>query len=759
MIAALGAVSVGLLLGLCGLGSYLFFGQDKPPDRLQANQDKPAADQKATTDNPPPKIDVPKVSLPGDGPKRDDKKPSPREEKKPLPPPAEAIRRRHRNSVERLNRYRKGAGLGSVQLDEELTRGCQAHAKYLARHFDPLKPDAFSLGAEDPTKPGYSVDGERAGESALIVFAEPGKAVERWMAQMVSRTPLLNPEMLRVGVGFEKSAQGQWICVLDTQRGHGDLIVVYPAPKQADVPLSFTGGPELPNLKTTAGYPITITFPAGKHVKAAELDLRDDQGRILDGWLWTPEKPVRPGAQHNTIALVPKAMLRANEVYYAKASAQVDGKPWTLAWSFSTEEDGDTKGIWAAKALALVNGFRAHAGLKPVTLDETLSRGCVAHARYLSLNEGHPALQGLKAHDEDMSLAGASKEGQTAGKASDIAIGDTEPTDGVESWMATLYHRVPILEPNLRTIGFGCARGRRFGWVTVLNVVTGRDKSPRPHAVFYPVPDQTDVPLNFPNGGEEPNPIPDDKDGRAGYPITAFFPRGATPTEATGKLTNPAGNEIPVWFSSGEKIANPKYPNHQGDTICLIAKDPLAANTTYHVHLQGQVAGKAWEKKWKFTTGEAGATVAQAIRQVVARANDYRAKAGLAPLTLDDDLGRGCQRHAEYLVKHAEMLQKTGGSVNDEDPLLPGFTAEGRRRPTVSRFHERSDPVHPDRRHDGRLLPRLSARSRLAADRLRLRPRHWPRLALRARYQWRQRGRTHHPLAGAQPRRRADRRF
>jgi uncharacterized protein YkwD len=304
----------------------------------------------------------------------------------------------------------------------------------------------------------------------------------------------------------------------------------------------------------------------------------------------------------------------------------------------------------------------------------------LAHARYLAINEGHPALQGLKAHDEDLTLPGSSKEGQKAGKASDIAIGDYEPIDGVDAWMATLYHRVPILEPNLSSIGFGCARGRRFGWVTVMNVLTGRDKAPRPRPVFYPVPDQIDVPVNFPNGGEEPTPIPDDTDGKAGYPITAFFPSEEPLVNATGKLINAAGEDVPCWFSSPEKLANPKLKKeYQGTTVCLIAKDPLAPNTTYQVQIQGQLAGKAWQKKWKFTTGDSGATVAQATRQVLERANHFRASAGLNALTLDENLSRGCQLHAEYLARHAAMLQKTSASVNDEDPLLPGFTADGRR--------------------------------------------------------------------------------
>ena len=247
--------------------------------------------------------------------------------------------------------------------------------------------------------------------------------------------------------------------------------------------------------------------------------------------------------------------------------------------------------------------------------------------------------------------------------------------------MATLYHRVPILEPNLQAIGFGCARGRRFGWVTVMNVLSRRQDGPRPHAVFYPAADQIDVPLSFPATGEEPNPIPDDKDGKAGYPHhgDSLFPRVPL-KNASATLTDGAGQEVACWFSSPEKLANPNYDaGFQGTAICLIAKDPLKAHTTYHVHLQGRLAGESWEKKWKFTSGDAGVTVAQASRQVVDHINYYRAQAGLAPITRDDNLGFGCQAHAEYLVKHAELIQKTNSSVNDEDPLLPGFTADGRR--------------------------------------------------------------------------------
>jgi uncharacterized protein YkwD len=674
VIAALTGAGACAMLGLA-IGIYFFFLHAKPADPQHANTDQVGVEKKKEpakiNGDPPKKVgDLSKKEV-----KTEDKKKTPQEKE----PPAQPYAKWADQFVERLNRQRKRAGLDRVTLDAELSRGCLAHAKYLAKHVDPRKVDAAQLSEEDPKKSGFSIEGQWAGQNAMVAFAEPLVALEKWMGRLFSRALLLTPEMQSVGIGFEPTGQGNWICVLDPVRGRGEPIVVFPAPKQTDVPLSFSGGPEVPDPKAAAGFPVTVTLPPARKVTDVRIELRDEKDKLVEGWTWTPEKPVPSGRQHNTIALVPKGLLHRGAVYQVKASAQVDGKLWNLAWSFTTEDDSDSKGIWAKKALARVNAYRAHAGLKPVELDGLLSRGCLAHARYLIINEGHPALQGLNAHDENLDLAGASEEGRSAGKASNIAVGDFEPIDGVDAWMATLYHRVPILEPNLKTIGFGCARGRRQGWVAVMNVSSGRGEEPRPGPLFYPAPDQTGVPLSFPNGGEEPNPIPDDKTGRAGFPITASFPHDKPLKNAIGKLTSSQGIETPCWFSAPEKPANPKEEARQGNTVCLIPKEPLAANATYHVRLQGQLGDKAWDKKWKFTTGEGGLSVPTATRLVVDRLNQYRAKAGLSAIVLDEKLSYGCQLHAEYLARNAEVLLKKNASVNDEDVNLPGFTREGLR--------------------------------------------------------------------------------
>src|SRR4051812_21444357 len=69
-----------------------------------------------------------------------------------------------------------------------------------------------------------------------------------------------------------------------------------------------------------------------------------------------------------------------------------------------------------------VNRVRAAAGLPSVELDPALSAGCSNHTEYLRLNEGNPAIAGLRAHQEQSDLPGASVEGAACGKASDLAF-------------------------------------------------------------------------------------------------------------------------------------------------------------------------------------------------------------------------------------------------------------------------------------------------------------------------------------------------
>ncbi len=120
---------------------------------------------------------------------------------------------------------------------------------------------------------------------------------------------LLKPGLRVIGIGVEPMPGDAWAVVVDVVRGVGgsETIVVYPPPNQRDVPVTFAGGPEIPDPDAAAGFPVTVTFPPLRKVTQVKAELRDDAGQTVDVWLSTPEKPVHEKGQRNTIALIAKA--------------------------------------------------------------------------------------------------------------------------------------------------------------------------------------------------------------------------------------------------------------------------------------------------------------------------------------------------------------------------------------------------------------------------------------------------------------------
>lgn len=250
-----------------------------------------------------------------------------------------------------------------------------------------------------------------------------------------------------------------------------------------------------------------------------------------------------------------------------------------------------------AKALAKINDARKLAGVGPVVVDATMSKNCAAHAAYLLKHYDEMMKAGTSMHSEDEKKDGYTKDGAAAGKASDIHY--VAPPEAVDGFLASLYHRIPLLNADLQKIGIGTVKGTANPpFVCCIDVLTGLPAltEERSKVVMYPADGQKEVPLEF--GGERPTPIPDDKDA-AGYPVTATFREIVAVTEATATLKDATGAEVPVWFSSPEKSVQPQG---QRNTVAMIAKDPLKPATTYTVTVECKMDGKAWKKTWKFTT-------------------------------------------------------------------------------------------------------------------------------------------------------------
>jgi hypothetical protein len=260
------------------------------------------------------------------------------------------------------------------------------------------------------------------------------------------------------------------------------------------------------------------------------------------------------------------------------------------------------------EAVAWLNGQRQAAGSPPVPLDPALSLAAAAHARYLALNRDHPATQGLRSHDQDMALPGASPEGKQAAAKSNISYGTRTVLEAMQGLTYVPFHRLGMLDPQVRRIGIGVApfENAAQGYVVVVDVGSAVDhqapRSDRP--AVYPVPGQTDVPLAFP-GNETPDPR-DATPGRGtevGFVITLEPTCGELAPPRQFALRDESGADVPVWTVNPGTEVGAVGGSRKVHQLMAFSRQPLRAETTYRVTAGGTCGGRPYDLDWTFRTG------------------------------------------------------------------------------------------------------------------------------------------------------------
>lgn len=251
------------------------------------------------------------------------------------------------------------------------------------------------------------------------------------------------------------------------------------------------------------------------------------------------------------------------------------------------------------EALAVVNRYRALAGVPAIGVDTLLGDGCVEHARYLWINRGKREASGLRAHDQVASLPGATAAGARCGKAAVIHFAARGARAAIEDWMGTLYHRAPIVSPYVDRIAIGAAGEARMA----IAMTFALRRTTHTWPVAFPVDGQRDVPTDF--VPEVPDPIPGD--AAAGYPFTLQFPSDEAVTGVRATLVDGDGHPVALWLSSPEHPANPAHA--QRGLIGVIPQRPLRANTRYTVTVEATWRGRrgAWTSSFatRLTPGSA----------------------------------------------------------------------------------------------------------------------------------------------------------
>ena len=275
----------------------------------------------------------------------------------------------------------------------------------------------------------------------------------------------------------------------------------------------------------------------------------------------------------------------------------------------------------APEWLTYLNDFRTAAGLGAVSADPNLNAGDRDHALYLVNNyasEMRSGGLGAQAHIEDVHLPWYTPQGAEAARSSDEAeqvfSGKKHPDpqlSAINGWMTTPFHRLFILSPLLRTVGFGfdCENDT---CVELLNVLSGADPMPRaPMPLERPIlfpPDGGAVAANMRTlESEWPTPI----SGCDGY----AFPVGLAITAELGPMVEAQLDSFTLTGEDGATLeacgfdAN-SYRNPNEDersrvvsglramgAVVIVPRAPLDAGARYDV--DASVNGRDY--KWSFS--------------------------------------------------------------------------------------------------------------------------------------------------------------
>lgn len=246
------------------------------------------------------------------------------------------------------------------------------------------------------------------------------------------------------------------------------------------------------------------------------------------------------------------------------------------------------------QALEKVNSYRHEAGLSSAELDETLSAGCLAHCRYMSVN--NPDGFRENPHDEVEGKPHFSPEGRLAARNSPISyIGSAEKA--VDEWMSTMLHRIPLLRRGLKRVGIGM-----FGRIIAMDCQQGIEWSRRRGPVLWPPDKASGIPVAFNRLGEVPSPVPGGlgNAARAGYPVTIQFVLGTKIENGSMRLLNPRGQPVRCYVSTPQK----PLVKHSvtAEFLGLIPRSWLKPGATYTVVAACTADGKLFRKTWSFTT-------------------------------------------------------------------------------------------------------------------------------------------------------------
>jgi hypothetical protein len=244
--------------------------------------------------------------------------------------------------------------------------------------------------------------------------------------------------------------------------------------------------------------------------------------------------------------------------------------------------------------LARFNFWRATAGLPALSENTTWGSGDALHAEYMVKTQ-------LVTHYETVGNPYYTTAGNTAAQDGNIEVSSTTSSSdeqAIDWWMAAPFHAMGMMDPRLKSTGFGAYREVGSGWQAgfALDDLRGNSFSGGSFPVVWPGNGMT-VPLRSYSGGEFPDPL--SAPACAGYSVPTGLPvfielGGNLATTATANSFT--GNGMPLAHCVIDSVHNPALSSYlvaRGGVI-VIPKAPLQPGVTYVVALTVNGVAHTW---------------------------------------------------------------------------------------------------------------------------------------------------------------------
>jgi Cysteine-rich secretory protein family len=232
--------------------------------------------------------------------------------------------------------------------------------------------------------------------------------------------------------------------------------------------------------------------------------------------------------------------------------------------------------------LARLNFWRSTAGLPRLTENSTWSNGDYLHAVYMIKNQ-------LITHYETVGIPYYTAAGALAAQDSNIEVmSSTSFTDeqAIDWWMGAPFHAMGMMDPRLKSTGFGAYREVRSGFEAgfALDVIHGNSFTGGTFPVEWPG-NGTTVPLRSYSGNEWPDPL----QACSGYSMPVGLPvfievGGNVSTTATAVSFTGNGAALEHCVIDSHNTAVGSFLYARGGVI-VIPRAPLKPGVSYVVTL------------------------------------------------------------------------------------------------------------------------------------------------------------------------------